>query len=178
MICQRPAQVMQAVEKARGWTIEELKQIRTENSAKRGGFEKKCGERSLQMDEKDDLMARTVVENLSIGINPLTGRALPPSDCCANEVVQEALKTVLEHCSLESYASILERQRKEKEASREARKERRVTRYPNTGQPWTREEEEKLYDLYFRRKNNIWGIADILKRSPGSISARLKKLGY
>ena len=113
MICQRPAQVMQAVEKARGWTIEELKQIRTENSAKRGGFEKKCGERSLQMDEKDDLMARTVVENLSIGINPLTGRALPPSDCCANEVVQEALKTVLEHCSLESYASILERQIKE-----------------------------------------------------------------
>ena len=56
------------------------------------------------MDEKDDLMARTMVENLSIGINPLTGRALPPSDCCANEVVQEALKAVLEHCSLESYA--------------------------------------------------------------------------
>ena len=52
------------------------------------------------MDEKDDLMARTMVENLSIGINPLTGRALPPSDCCANEVVQEALKAVLEHCSL------------------------------------------------------------------------------
>ena len=65
------------------------------------------------MDDKDDLMARTMVENLSIGINPLTGRALSPSDCCANEVVQEALKAVLEHCSLESYASILERQRKE-----------------------------------------------------------------
>lgn len=59
------------------------------------------------MDEKDDLMARTMVENLSIGINPLTGRALPPSDCCANEVVQEALKAVLEHCSLESYGIII-----------------------------------------------------------------------
>ena len=47
------------------------------------------------MDDKDDLMARTKVENLSIGINPLTGRVLPPSDCCANEVVQEALKAVL-----------------------------------------------------------------------------------
>lgn len=53
------------------------------------------------MDKMDDLMARTMVENLSIGINPLTGRILSPSDCCANEVVQEALKTVLEHCSLE-----------------------------------------------------------------------------
>ena len=97
MICRRPAQAMQAVVRARGWTIEKLEQVRTEKSAKQGGFEKKCGERSLQMDEKDDLMARTMVENLSIGINPLTGRALPPSDCCANEVVQEALKTVLEH---------------------------------------------------------------------------------
>ena len=61
------------------------------------------------MDDKDDLMARTMVENLSIGINPLTGRALPPSDCCANEVVQEALKAVLEHCSLESYFGAAEK---------------------------------------------------------------------
>lgn len=35
----------------------------------------------------DDLMARTMVENLSIGIDPLTGRALSPRDCCANELV-------------------------------------------------------------------------------------------
>ena len=130
------------------------------------------------MDEKDDLMARTMVENLSIGINPLTGRALLPSDCCANEVVQEALKAVLEHCSLESYASILERQRKEKEAAQKEKKERRKTQYPNTGKAWSREESEKLYDLYFRRKNNIWQIANILKRTPGSVSTHLKKLGY
>ena len=125
------------------------------------------------MDDKDDLMARTKVENLSIGINPLTGRVLPPSDCCANEVVQEALKAVLEHCSLESYASILERQRKEKEAAQKEKKERRKAQYPNTG-----EESEKLYDLYFRRKNNIWQIANILKRTPGSVSTHLKKFGY
>ena len=130
------------------------------------------------MDEKDDLMARTMVENLSIGINPLTGRALPPSDCCANEVVQEALKAVLEHCSLESYASILERQRKEKEAAQKEKKERRKAQYPNTGKAWSREESEKLCDLYFRRKNNIWQIANILKRTPGSVSTHLKKLGY
>ena len=130
------------------------------------------------MDDKDDLMARTMVENLSIGINPLTGRALPPSDCCANEVVQEALKAVLEHCSLESYASILERQRKEKEAAQKEKKECRKAQYPNTGKTWSREESEKLYDLYFRRKNNIWQIANILKRTPGSVSTHLKKFGY
>ena len=130
------------------------------------------------MDEKDDLMARTMVENLSIGINPLTGRALPPSDCCANEVVQEALKAVLEHCSLESYASILERQRKEKEAAQKEKKERRKAQYPNTGKAWSREESEKLYDLYFWRKNNIWQIANILKRTLGSVSTHLKKFGY
>ena len=130
------------------------------------------------MDEKDDLMARTMVENLSIGIDPLTGRALPPSDCCANEVVQEALKTVLEHCSLESYASILERQRKEKAAAQKEKKERRKAQYPNTGRSWSREESEKLYDLYFQKKNSIWQIANILKRTPGSVSSHLKKFGY
>ena len=72
-------------------------------------------------------MARTMVENLSISINPLTGRILPPSDCCANEVVQEALKAVLEHCSLESYSSIMARQREEKGAAKLAQKERRET---------------------------------------------------
>lgn len=130
------------------------------------------------MDEKDDLMARTMVENLSVGINPLTGRVLPPSDCCANEVVQEALKAVLDHCSLESYASILKRQKEEKEAAQKEKKERRKAQYPNTGKMWSREESEKLYDLYFRRKNSIWQIANILKRTPGSVSSHLKKFGY
>ena len=34
-------EVMQAVVKARGWTLEELEQVRTDKAAKRGGFEKK-----------------------------------------------------------------------------------------------------------------------------------------
>ena len=34
-------EVMQAVVKARGWTVEELEQVRAEKAAKRGGFEKK-----------------------------------------------------------------------------------------------------------------------------------------
>lgn len=34
-------EVMQAVVKARGWTLEELEQVRADKTAKRGGFEKK-----------------------------------------------------------------------------------------------------------------------------------------
>ena len=34
-------EVMQAVVKARGWTLEELEQVRADKADKRGGFEKK-----------------------------------------------------------------------------------------------------------------------------------------
>ena len=34
-------EVMQAVVKARGWTMEELEQLRAKKAAERGGFEKK-----------------------------------------------------------------------------------------------------------------------------------------
>lgn len=34
-------EVMQAVVRAHGWTLEELEQVRSDKSAKRGGFEKK-----------------------------------------------------------------------------------------------------------------------------------------
>lgn len=34
-------EVMQAVVKARGWTLEELEQLRSDKAARRGGFEKK-----------------------------------------------------------------------------------------------------------------------------------------
>ena len=35
----------------------------------------------------DDLMARTMVENLSKGINPFTGEDVPKTDLCANEEI-------------------------------------------------------------------------------------------
>lgn len=82
----------------------------------------------------DDLMARTMVENLSIGIDPLTVRALSPRDCCSNEFVQEALRIVLDNCSLESYGTILERRREEREKEKQERKERRAERYPKRRQ--------------------------------------------
>ena len=57
----------------------------------------------------DDLMARTIVENLSVGIDPLSGKTLGADDCCSNQLIQEALCVVLEHCSLESYGAQMAR---------------------------------------------------------------------
>ena len=130
------------------------------------------------MKEPEDLIARTMVENLSVEINPLTGEALQSEDCCANEIVQEALKIVLEHCTLESYATIVERRKKEKEQAAKERKARQDAQDPNVGKPWTPEETQDLCLMYCRKGKNIYQIAHILKRTPGSVSYQLRKLGY
>ena len=123
----------------------------------------------------DDLMARTMVENLSVGIDPVTGKALPHTDSCANEVVQEAIRTVLEFCSIESYATFLERQRREQREAAEKRKEERKRRYSNQGKPWTRNDDGELLMLY-QKRYPVPHMANILKRSPSAIGNRLKKL--
>ena len=43
-------EVIQAVVKARGWTVEELEQLRAEKATKRGGFEKKILLKEVQED--------------------------------------------------------------------------------------------------------------------------------
>ena len=43
-------EVLQAVVKARGWTLEELEQVRADKAAKRGGFEKKIFLKEVQED--------------------------------------------------------------------------------------------------------------------------------
>lgn len=127
----------------------------------------------------DDLMARTMVENLSIGIDPVTGCVLSTGDSCANEVVQEALKTVLEHCALESYATILERQRKEKKGKQEkARQKRAAARADQSsrqGVPWTRDEEQKMKVLY-DNGYSASQIAALLRRSPSAVRIRLNDM--
>lgn len=127
----------------------------------------------------DDLMARTMVENLSIGIHPVTGHILPDGDSCANEVVQEALKTVLEHCTLESYATILERQRKEKkekqEKARQKRAAARAEQSSRKGVPWTRDEEQKMKVLY-DNGYSASQIAAVLRRSPSAVRIRLNDM--
>ena len=54
-------------------------------------------------------MARTIVETLSQGVDPLTGYPLPKSDLCSNKEIQDALNTVLANCTIESAESISHR---------------------------------------------------------------------
>ena len=127
----------------------------------------------------DDLMARTMVENLCLGINPLTGRSLSSKDVCSNALVQDALRTVLEHCTLESYATQAHRERMErKEKQRNSRIEGDLKKdsYAKDGLPWTYMDDRQLEDLLARRYS-IERIAKTVHRSPGAVKSRMKKLG-
>ncbi len=123
----------------------------------------------------DPFLARTIVESLSKGINPLTGRVLPQSDACSNEDVQDALLVVLEHCSIESTEQYIFRIKEEKRAQSKEKRERNARQYPRGGEPWSKEEETHVLSLH-RSGCNIYQIANILKRTPGAISDRMKKL--
>ena len=123
----------------------------------------------------DPFLARTMVESLSKGINPVTGRALPQNDACSNEDVQDALLEVLEHCSIESTEQYLVRIKEEKQEKAEAKRERNIRQYPRGGEPWSKDEETRMLSLH-RSGCNIYQIANILKRTPGAISDRMKKL--
>lgn len=123
----------------------------------------------------DPFLARTMVESLSKGINPVTGSALPQNDACANEDVQDALLEVLEHCSIESTEQYLVRIKEEKQEKAEAKRERNIRQYPRGGEPWSKDEETRMLSLH-RSGCNIYQIANILKRTPGAISDRMKKL--
>ena len=123
----------------------------------------------------DPFLARTMVESLSKGINPITGRALPQNDACANEDVQDALLEVLEHCSIESTEQYLIRIKKAKREKAEATRKRNIRQYPRGGDLWTKEEEAHMLSLH-RSGCNIYQIANILKRTPGAISDRMRKL--
>ena len=123
----------------------------------------------------DPFLARTMVESLSKGINPITGRALQQSDVCANEEVQDALLEVLEHCGIESTEQYLVRIKDEKQEEAAARRKRNTKQYPRGGEPWSKEEETHMLSLH-RSGCNIYQIANILKRTPGAISDRMKKI--
>lgn len=123
----------------------------------------------------DPFLARTMVETLSKGIDPTTGRALPETDACANDTIQDALLEVLEHCSIESTEQYLFRIKEEKREKAEEKRERNARLYPRGGEPWTRQEEARMLSLH-RSGRNIYQIANTLKRPPGAIANRIKKL--
>lgn len=120
----------------------------------------------------DPFYARTLVETLSKGIDPISGRALPDNHCCVNEELQEALTIVLENCSIESNEQYLALMKEEKKAKRKEN----ANRYPRAGEHWTREEEARLMRLHNSGKNQ-YQIANILHRAPGAVYGKLKSLG-
>lgn len=123
----------------------------------------------------DPFLARTMVESLSKGVDPLTGRVLPKSDSCYGEEVQDALLEVLAHCTIESNEQYLVRIREEKALKRKETHKKYAKQYPCGGDAWTAEEERRLLDLH-RKGCNIYQIANTLQRTPGAIETRLKKL--
>ena len=71
----------------------------------------------------DELMARTMIETLAKGIDPVSGLALPDDHLCNNEDMQEALEIVLENCTIESYKDMLNRKKAEKAEARRKKRE-------------------------------------------------------
>lgn len=123
----------------------------------------------------DPFLARTMVESLSKGIDPLTGKALPGNDSCSKEEIQDALLEVLDHCVVESNEQYLFRMKEEKAVASRERRERNAKKYPRGGEPWHSDEERQLLQMH-HKGFNIYQIANILKRTPASIEGHLKKI--
>ncbi len=115
----------------------------------------------------DDMLARTIIETLAKGINPLTGWILSENDSCAQEEIQEALKIVLEHCSIESTAEYL------KSLPRNKKGRALFSRWNSMV---AKKEERELLRLH-QQGNSVKRISLILKRSTGAIESKLRKLG-
>lgn len=100
-------------------------------------------------------LARKYLHALSKGIDPLTLEPLPDGDCCAQEEVRDALKTIYERLKLTNGE----------------------LGFPmKHGESWTKEEDRTLIDMSDDGKS-IDDICKALQRSAKSIRARLKKLG-
>lgn len=123
----------------------------------------------------DPFLARTMVESLSKGINPLSGRVLPLNDSCSNEKIQDALIEILDHCTIESNEQYLFRIKQEKVQERKQRREGNRKKYPRCMEFWSKEEERQLIQMHHRGAN-IYMIANVLKRTPTAIENRLKKI--
>lgn len=125
----------------------------------------------------DPITARKMVENLSMGLDPYIGRKLSMQDVCSDSDVQEALRLVLENCTIENNDQRRDRLKAEKIVERELRNQVRYIRYPNSGKPWTAEAITDLLAMH-QKRYNIYHISNIMKRSPQAIKDQLKRLGY
>ena len=103
--------------------------------------------------------AKEVIYTLSQGIDPASGEVLADNSCFNQPVIIRAL--FLAHEALEK--SVKYQQRKS-------------SLPPNAGKPWPDEEDEQLAGA-FDTGTSIAQLAKAHQRTPGSIKARLEKLG-
>lgn len=108
----------------------------------------------------DALYAKQILQSLADGVNPATGEILSREDSCNEPEVIRALHWVLQ-----------ELEKTEKPAKAAPRPGRE-----NAGTPWT-EEDEKMLCVMFDRGDSKKDLCNYFKRSEGSISSRLAKLG-
>lgn len=107
--------------------------------------------------------AKELLLILSDGINPLTGEILPDEDSCNQVEIVRALNTVIRALDAQ--------QTNEKKP-----KPTTSSSHENAGKPWTEADDNalcRMFDAGYSKKD----ICAHFKRSPGSIAARLVRLG-
>lgn len=111
----------------------------------------------------DAAKSHHIVKSLAEGINPFTGEVLEAGHVCQHPDTVRALF----HAAAEL----------ERIAKREQRLERaRLTLPPNTGKPWSVDEDRMLLTR-FRNGVQVEDMAAIHHRTTAAIRARLEKLG-
>ncbi|MDA3873358.1 MAG: hypothetical protein PF795_05305 [Kiritimatiellae bacterium] len=103
--------------------------------------------------------AAEIIELLADGKDPYTGETLP-----ASNVFQQADTVRALHLALEGLSKL------------KRVKERKANEPPNSGQPWTPEEEQEVL-RQFDAKMDVEDIAAKHHRTKGAIWSRLEKLG-
>lgn len=147
-------EVIRAVVKARGWTMEELERVRASKEAERGGFEKRILLQEIREKcEMDTIRARELLTALADGIDPFTGEVFPKEHICNHPDIIRAFHQVL---------GSVQGQKKDDRA-------------PNAGKPWPQMEKDKLIDE-FHSGMKVSAMAKEHGRTRGSIEAKLAEL--
>ncbi len=101
--------------------------------------------------------AKELLKTLADGINPLTGEVLSQNDSCNQPDIVRAL-----------YAALAELDKQPGKT--------KGLQPENAGKPWTPEDDERLKECFESRMTKQ-DLCNEFKRSPGSISSRLARLG-
>lgn len=101
--------------------------------------------------------AKSILNILADGINPITGEVLSPDDSCNQVEVVRALHTVLRRLDMQQMKPSKEQPE-------------------NAGKPWNADDEYQLCKMFDEGRTRR-EICNHFKRSSGAIAARLVKLG-